>query len=137
MPLNVLIVEDEPAIQELIAVNLEAAGHHTLRATDAEQALTILRETLPDLVLLDWMLPGQSGLSIARHMRSAERTRAIGDAPNGILRLRIESASFDAVMTLLARLDEREALRPSGVAITAGSESGRVDATLDFAGVTR
>ncbi len=67
----------------------------------------------------------------------AERTRAIGDAPNGILRLRIESASFDAVMTLLARLDEREALRPSGVAITAGSESGRVDATLDFAGVTR
>ena len=53
MPLNVLIVEDEAAIQELIAVNLESAGHHVLRADDAEQALTIVRETLPDLVLLD------------------------------------------------------------------------------------
>ena len=60
MSLNVLIVEDEAAIRELIAVNLESAGHHVLRASDAEQALTLIRQSLPDLVLLDWMLPGQS-----------------------------------------------------------------------------
>ncbi len=101
MPLNVLIVEDEPAIQELIAVNLEAAGHHTLRATDAEQALTILRETLPDLVLLDWMLPGQSGLAIARHLRSAERTRAIP-----IIMLTAKSAEQDKVAGLEAGADD-------------------------------
>ena len=77
MPLNVLVVEDEAAIQELIAVNLESAGHHVLRASNAEQALTIIRQIVPDLVLLDWMLPGQSGLAIARHLRGSERTRAI------------------------------------------------------------
>jgi two-component system phosphate regulon response regulator PhoB len=48
MPLNVLIVKDEAAIQELIAVNLESAGHHALQASNAEQALTIIRQTLPD-----------------------------------------------------------------------------------------
>ncbi|HEY5290726.1 MAG TPA: response regulator, partial [Burkholderiales bacterium] len=77
MPLNVLIVEDEAAIQELIAVNLESAGHNALRASDAEQALTIIRRILPDLVLLDWMLPGQSGLAIARNLRGSERTRTV------------------------------------------------------------
>ena len=77
MPLNILIVEDESAIQELIAVNLEGAGHHALRAADAEQAFAIVRQTLPDLVLLDWMLPGQSGVAFARRLRGDARTRDI------------------------------------------------------------
>jgi two-component system phosphate regulon response regulator PhoB len=77
MPANILVVEDEPAIQELLALNLEHAGHHVLRARDAEQAGQLVRHALPDLILLDWMLPGQSGVAFARQMRQDERTRQI------------------------------------------------------------
>ncbi|HAY09769.1 MAG TPA: DNA-binding response regulator, partial [Thauera sp.] len=77
MPANILLVEDEPAIQELIAANLSRAGHHVVRAADAETAHRIVREALPDLVLLDWMLPGASGIEFARRLRAEERTRDI------------------------------------------------------------
>jgi len=77
MPANILVVEDEPAIQELIAINLEHAGHSVLRALNAEQATQMVREVLPDVVLLDWMLPGQSGVAFARRLREDERTRTI------------------------------------------------------------
>lgn len=77
MPANILVVEDEPAIQELLALNLEHAGHHVLRAKDAEQASALVRHALPDLILLDWMLPGQSGIQFARSMRQDERTRQV------------------------------------------------------------
>src|SRR3990172_9561210 len=77
MAANILLVEDEPAIQELIAVNLEHAGHHVIRARDAEGALGIVRNALPDLLLIDWMLPGMSGVSLARQLRQEERTREI------------------------------------------------------------
>ena len=77
MPASVLIVEDEPAILELIGVNLEHAGFETLRARSAEEASRLLGEVLPDLVLLDWMLPGQSGLALARRLRSDARTREL------------------------------------------------------------
>jgi two-component system phosphate regulon response regulator PhoB len=77
MSANVLVVEDEHAIQELIAINLEHAGHSVLRALDAEQATRMVRDVLPDVILLDWMLPGQSGLAFARRLREDERTRSI------------------------------------------------------------
>jgi two-component system phosphate regulon response regulator PhoB len=77
MPANILLVEDEPAIQELIAANLARAGHHVVRAPDAETAQRIVRDALPDLVLLDWMLPGASGIEFARRLRADERTRSI------------------------------------------------------------
>jgi two-component system phosphate regulon response regulator PhoB len=77
MPANILVVEDEPAIQELLALNLEHAGHHVLRARDAEQAGELVRHALPDLILLDWMLPGQSGASFARTLRRDERTKQV------------------------------------------------------------
>src|SRR3546814_10747754 len=77
MSSTILVVEDEPAIQELIAVNLSFAGHKVLRAFDAEQAQTLIRAELPDLILLDWMLPGTSGLTLARTLRDDERTRAV------------------------------------------------------------
>jgi two-component system phosphate regulon response regulator PhoB len=77
MPANILVVEDEPAIQELLALNLEHAGHHVLRAKDAEQAGELVRHALPDLILLDWMLPGQSGASFARALRQDERTKQV------------------------------------------------------------
>lgn len=77
MPANILLVEDEPAIQELITANLARAGHTVVRAADAETAQRIVRDALPDLVLLDWMLPGMSGIDLARRLRTEERTRTI------------------------------------------------------------
>ena len=73
----ILVVEDEPAIQELIAVNLEHAGHQVLRAASVPEAEALVREVLPDLVLLDWMLPGPPGLNFARQLRSDQRTKDI------------------------------------------------------------
>ena len=74
---SILVVEDEFAIQELIAVNLEHAGYSVLRAATAAQALEIIRDSLPDLVLLDWMLPDRPGIELARKLRSDRRTRDI------------------------------------------------------------
>lgn len=77
MASTILVVEDEPAIQELISVNLTFAGHKVLRALDAQQAKILIDAGLPDLILLDWMLPTTSGLSLARSLRSDERTQDI------------------------------------------------------------
>ena len=77
MPATILIVEDEPAILELVAVNLEPAGFETLRAASAEDANRLLSDILPDVVLLDWMLPGQSGVALARRLRGDARTREL------------------------------------------------------------
>lgn len=77
MPSTILIVEDEPAIAELLAINLEFAGHRAVRAIDAEQALAMIQHELPDLILLDWMLPGMPGVRLAEKLRAEERTREI------------------------------------------------------------
>lgn len=74
---KIVVVEDEPAIAELIAINLRHAGHEVTLAATAEQARFEIDGALPDLVVLDWMLPGQSGLALARQWRSDERTRAL------------------------------------------------------------
>jgi two-component system phosphate regulon response regulator PhoB len=76
MAATVLVVEDEPAIQELIAYNLKQAGHQPLRADNAEQAIRLVQEALPDLVLLDWMLPGLSGIELARRLRASAPSRS-------------------------------------------------------------
>ena len=77
MSATILVVEDEPAIQALIEVNLRRAGHTVLLAADAETARQLVRDALPDLVLLDWMLPGMSGVDFARLLRSEARTRLL------------------------------------------------------------
>ncbi len=77
MAATILVVDDEPAILELICYNLELAGHQTLRAENAEQALEMVRAALPDLVVLDWMLPGMSGIEFARRLRADKRTQDI------------------------------------------------------------
>jgi two-component system phosphate regulon response regulator PhoB len=64
---SILVVEDEPAIQELLRVNLEDAGFAVRTVADAEAALVQIKRALPDLLLLDWMLPGQSGLALEPH----------------------------------------------------------------------
>ena len=77
MPANILVVEDEPAIQELLALNLTQAGHNAMRALSVEQAQLLMREALPDLIILDWMLPGMSGIEFARKLKGDELTKAI------------------------------------------------------------
>lgn len=89
---RVLIVEDEAPIAELIAVNLRHNGFTPIWAEDGEAAQRELDAVLPDLILLDWMLPGQSGLQLARKWRAQARTKAIpllmltarGDEPDKI-----------------------------------------------------
>ena len=77
MPANILVVEDEPAIQELLTLNLQQAGHNPLRAMSVEQAQLLMRETLPDLIILDWMLPGMSGIDFARRLKSDDYSKTI------------------------------------------------------------
>ncbi|MBS0335887.1 MAG: phosphate regulon transcriptional regulator PhoB [Proteobacteria bacterium] len=101
MAVNILVVEDEPAIQELIAVNLEHAGHHVIRARDAETALGFVKSALPDLMLIDWMLPGISGVALARQLRQDERTRGIP-----LILLTARSEEQDKVAGLEAGADD-------------------------------
>ena len=72
---RILVVEDEAAIAELVAINLRHAGYEVTLAADADAALQSVDRVLPDLVLLDWMLPGQSGLALAKRWRAESRTR--------------------------------------------------------------
>ena len=74
---TVLLVEDEPSIAELIAVNLRHNGFRPIWAMDSISAQREIDAALPDLILLDWMLPGESGLSLAKRWRGNERTKAV------------------------------------------------------------
>jgi len=98
---RVLVVEDESAIAELIAINLRHAGHEVAIASTAEDAQREVDRALPALVLLDWMLPGQSGLALARRWRVEERTR---DLP--VIMLTARSTEADTVAGLEAGADD-------------------------------
>ena len=74
---SILVVEDESAIAELISINLRHAGFEVTIAATSEQAQSEINRVLPDLVVLDWMLPGQSGLALAKQWRAAARTREL------------------------------------------------------------
>jgi two-component system phosphate regulon response regulator PhoB len=74
---RVLVVEDESAIAELISINLRHAGYDVTIAATADQAQVEVDGVLPDLVVLDWMLPGQSGLVLAKRWRAQARTREL------------------------------------------------------------
>ena len=90
MAAQILVVEDDPGIQELISVNLLRAGHLVQKALDAEAAQDLMRKSLPDLILLDWMLPGMSGVDFAKRLRSEPRTRSV------------------SIIMLTARVEERD-----------------------------
>ncbi len=98
---SILVVEDEPAILELIKVNLVDAGYEVKAAEDAETAHEALKQELPDLVLLDWMLPGQSGLALARQLRGDARTRELP-----IIMVTARSEEGDRVAGLEAWVDD-------------------------------
>ena len=98
---RILIVEDESAIAELISVNLRHNGFQPVWAMDAESAQRELDEVLPDVILLDWMLPGESGLALARRWRAATRTKAVP-----ILMLTARGDEADRVAGLDAGADD-------------------------------
>ena len=98
---TILVVEDEPAIMELLHVNLVDAGYDVAEAVDAEAAHRALRDRLPDLLLLDWMLPGQSGLALAKQLRADPRTRELP-----IIMVTARSEEADRVAGLEAWVDD-------------------------------
>jgi two-component system phosphate regulon response regulator PhoB len=132
---RILIVEDEPAIAELIAVNLRHNGFAPVWAEDGAVAQREIDAGLPDAILLDWMLPGQTGLQLARKWRADERTRGIpilmltarGDEPDKVAGL---DAGADDYITkpfstqeLLARIRavlRRRAPEPSDETLAVG-----------------
>lgn len=101
MRVSILVVEDEPAIQELIAVNLSMSGHKVMRANDAEAAVCLMNEILPDLILVDWTLPGQSGVNLVRGLRTQSRTR---DLP--IIMLTARGEQQDKILGLESGADD-------------------------------
>lgn len=98
---RILIVEDESPIAELISVNLRHNGFQPVWAMDAESAQRELDEILPDAILLDWMLPGESGLTLARRWRTSARTKAVP-----ILMLTARGDEADRVAGLDAGADD-------------------------------
>ena len=101
MSATILVVEDEPQVQELVAVNLEHAGHRVRRASSAGEAVSSIREELPDVLILDWMLPDESGLSLTRRLREDERTRGLP-----ILMLTARAMEHDKISGLEAGADD-------------------------------
>ena len=101
MSSDILVIEDEPAIQELIAVNLEHAGHRVQRAHSAAEADALIREVRPDLILLDWMLPDVAGTVLARRLRADTRSK---DIP--IIMLTAHAQESDKVEGLDAGADD-------------------------------
>lgn len=98
---KVLIVEDEPSIAELITVNLRHLGLAPTWVDDGEKAQKAIDEVLPDVILLDWMLPGQSGVYWARKWRADPRTKSVP-----ILFLTAKSEEVDKVAGLDAGADD-------------------------------
>jgi two-component system phosphate regulon response regulator PhoB len=101
MAADILVVEDEPAIQELIAGSCARHGHSVRRAENAEDAYRELAGSLPDVILLDWMLPDGSGPAMTRKLRSEPRTREVP-----IIMLTARAGDDDKVAGLEAGADD-------------------------------
>jgi len=101
MTAKILLVEDEPAIQELLAFNIKQCGFQAIPARDAAEALASVKQELPDLILLDWMLPGISGVELAKRWRAEPRTR---DIP--IIMLTARTEERDKIMGLESGADD-------------------------------
>jgi two-component system, OmpR family, phosphate regulon response regulator PhoB len=111
----ILVVEDEPPLQKLLAYNLSAAGFTVLQAYDGEEAMTLIEERTPDLILLDWMLPLLSGLEVCRRLRRRPETMhlpiimltARGQEPDRLRGLDIGADDFISKPFSLAELIAR------------------------------
>jgi two-component system phosphate regulon response regulator PhoB len=98
---RILIVEDEPSIAELIAINLSHAGYEVQRAMQTDLALAMMKDQLPSLIVLDWMLPGKAGVQFAKELRANEKTKSLP-----ILMLTAKSEESDKVLGLDSGADD-------------------------------
>ena len=98
---SILIVEDEASQQAVLVYNLTSAGYEAVQATDGHDALRLIDEKLPDLILLDWMLPGVSGIEICRQLKVRKDTQAIP-----IIMLSARSEELDKVRGLETGADD-------------------------------
>lgn len=98
---SVLVVEDEPAQREVLLYNLEAEGFRVLSADNGDDGLLMIREEAPDIVVLDWMLPGVSGIEVCRQIKSRSETRAIP-----VIMLSARSEEVDKVRGLETGADD-------------------------------
>lgn len=101
MQKRILIVDDEPAIRDMVAFALRKVDYAPTHASDAREAAAAIADRVPDLILLDWMLPGTSGLELARRWRRDELTR---DVP--IIMLTARGEENDRVSGLEAGIDD-------------------------------
>ena len=101
MTANILLVEDEPAIQELLAFNVTQCGFRAIQAGDVASATAEINRALPDLILLDWMLPDVPGVELARRLRADQRTRNVP-----IIMLTARTDERDKVMGLESGADD-------------------------------
>lgn len=98
---SILIVEDDHAISEMVCAALESVGFEALTATDVSEAETQLRQQTPDCILLDWMLPGVSGIEFARRLKREDATR---DVP--VIMLTARSAENDRLTGFANGVDD-------------------------------
>jgi two-component system phosphate regulon response regulator PhoB len=98
---TILIIEDDPQLQEILALNLQNAGYRVVKAGSVKQAEALLNANLPQMMLLDWMLPDTPGLTFARRMRAEARTAAIP-----IIMLTGRDCESDKVTGLEAGVDD-------------------------------
>jgi len=98
---TVLIVEDEMAQREVLGYNLEADGFRVIKAEDGEEALLLVAEEMPDIVVLDWMMPNLSGIEVCRRLKSRPDTRGIP-----IIMLSARSEEVDKVRGLETGADD-------------------------------
>lgn len=98
---TVLIVEDEAAQREVLAYNLEAEGYRVAQADNGEEALLMVAEATPDLIVLDWMLPSVSGIEVCRRLKSRPETRSVP-----IIMLSARSEEVDLVRGLETGADD-------------------------------
>lgn len=99
--MQVLVVEDEPAQREVLAYNLEAEGYDVRRAENGEEAMLLIEEAAPDLIILDWMMPLLSGIEVCRRVKTRPETR---DIP--VIMLSARSEEVDAVRGLDTGADD-------------------------------
>ena len=115
---SILVVDDEAAVRDLLAANLQRAGYKVMCAGDVPQAEALVRDTRPDLVLLDWVLPGIPGLTFARRLRADQRTKDIS-----IVLLTARAEEQDKVTALESGADDY-VTKPFSAARAAGADQG-------------
>ncbi|SCZ57820.1 phosphate regulon transcriptional regulator PhoB [Epibacterium ulvae] len=98
---TVLVVEDELAQREVLAYNLEADGFRVVRAENGEEAMLLVDEDAPDIIVLDWMMPNLSGIEVCRRLKSRSQTRSIP-----IIMLSARSEEVDKVRGLETGADD-------------------------------